>query len=234
MPSALPAQVREICVLDESDPEAIVNLVTDKVKEAIIKHSFEKPELFDKGEHELIKFLRTSNTQPSPLDNRLRLKFWTEYDRVMGQGLRSMSMANVLSGLCSKELFYGKYLQRPEKVAWLLCPPTGYMAKAEEALEFGLEQLRDILALDHVLPSGKVDTKLGELKAKIVAMLDARVKGAVVQRSMNVNVNTSNEAVAKAAQAASMEDLERQLKELRRRDRASRNVVEVQAEVEPE
>lgn len=222
VPSAL-TPAHEIAILDATNDRSIVRLVPNTVSESITQHSFEKPELFDKDEHELHKYLREQNRTPTATDNRLRLKFWTEYDRAMSRGEKAMNMVNVLAGVCSRELFYGHYLRNPHKVAWLLCPPTGYMVKAEEALEFGLEQLRDILNQPHTI-GGKVDTKLGELKAKIVMMLDTRVKGAVVQKQMNLNVNTSNESVAKAAAAGTMEDLQRQLLDLERRNRVAQNL----------
>lgn len=218
-----PAPSHEISVLDRTNERSIVNLVPPTVAEFILKHTEENPELFNKDEHELQKYLRAQDKSISPGDNRLRLKFWVEYDRAQGRGDKGINMSNVLSSICSREFFYGQYLKHPHKVAWLLCPPTGYMVKAEEALEFGLEQLRDILSLPHVV-NGKLDAKLAELKAKIVAMLDNRVKGGVVQKSMNLNVSTSNESVAQAAAASTMEDLQKQLKELERRNRKAQNL----------
>lgn len=221
--SNVPPVAQEISLLEESNERSVVNLVPPTVGKAIRDHVFEREELFNIDEKELYKILRNDSKSPSPTDNRLRLKFWDEYDRVQAHGCNSMNMSNVLSGICSREFFYHNYLQRVEKVAWLLCPPTGYMVKAEEALEFGIEQLRDLLEQPHVL-GGKVDTKLGELKAKIVMMLDTRVKGAVIQKTMNLNVNTSNQGVARAAAAGTAEDLMKQLKELDRKNRQAQNL----------
>lgn len=219
--ATLPAT--EISVSDEQNPRSVVNLVPPSVSERLKQHVFEHPELFDKDEHTLHKYLRAQERTPSPLDNRLRLKWWMEYDRVQARGEAQMNMVNVLAGLCSRELFYGHYLKNPNKCAWLLCPPTGYMVKAEEALEFGLEQLRDILDLPHV-NYGKVDTKLADLKLKIVALLDTRVQGAIVQKNVNVNLGAQAKGIDNATAAATMEDIKKQLTELRRRDKQSRNL----------
>lgn len=221
----------EISLLDPADERSVVNLVPTLVGTYIKEHSEKHPDFFGVDEHTLYKKLRDDNKQPSPLDNRLRLKFWVEYDRVQGLGLKSMTMINVLAGICSKELFYNNYLKRVEKIAWLLCPPTGYMAKAEEALEFGLEQLRDILELPHS-SFGKADVKLGELKAKIVAMLDNRVKGAVVQKNMNFNLSASGRSVEKLAAAETGEDLMKQLKELDRKNRRAQNLPDIEVKRE--
>lgn len=225
-PSVLaPSAAQESSTLDLSNPRSVVNLVPERVSRAIQDAASTNPEIFNIDEKDLYKLLKDSNHQPSPTDNRLRLKFWMEYERVQERSEKQMNISNVTAGVCSRELFYDRYLANPHKVAWLLTPPTGYAVKAEEALEFGIEQLRDILDLPHVV-GGRVDTKLGELKAKIVAMLDIRVKGAIVQRSMNLNVNTSNEQVAKAATAATSADLMRQLKELEKQNQRAKNVPE--------
>lgn len=197
-------------------------MVPTAIATALEEHMFTNPEYFDLDERELWRKLRDDSKTPTPTDNRLRLKFWVEYDRAMAHGGR-FTIGNVLASLCTGEYFYKKYLSHPGKVAWLVTPPAGYLVKAEEALEFGLEQLRDLLDQPHV-SFGKVDTKLGELKAKIVMMLDARVKGAVVQRSMNMNINTSTNTVNKELTGASMEELEKRLKELDARERRARNV----------
>lgn len=211
----------EVSTTDRSNPRSAVSLAPTQVGNAIEDAAHERPELFLLDERDLYKKLREENAQPSPTDNRLRLKFWMEYDRVQSLGLNAMGVMNFLSGVCSKEYFYKTYLHKPQKVAWMMCPPTGYLLKAEEALEFGIEQLRDILDQPHVV-NGKVDTKLGELKAKITAMLDTRVKGAPVQRNLNVNV--SEAAVAKVAQAQSAEDLMRELRDLEKRNRQAQNL----------
>lgn len=223
-PTPLPeAPQLPVSLLDKANTRSVVNIVPGRVRTAIEEAYFECEELFKMDERDLFKHLRSLEKTPSPTDNRLRLKFWVEYDRVQASGEAKMNMTAVLASVCHQEYFFGKYLGQPHKVAWLLCPPTGYMVKAEEALEFGLEQLRDILEQPHIV-AGKVDTKLGELKAKIVGMLDTRVKGAPIQKNLNLNVSTSNEAVAKAAAAETMETLDRRLKELQNRERASRNL----------
>lgn len=213
----------EVSALDNQNERSAVRLVPERIGKNILDAVFEKPEYFDKDERELHKYLRSLEMTPTPTDNRLRLKFWMEYDRAQAHGLKAMNMNNVFASVCTKEYFYTHYMTKPQKVGWLMCPPTGYMVKAEEALEFGLEQLRDILDQPHMV-GGRVDTKLGELKAKIVMMLDTRVKGAPVQRNMNLHVSTSDTQVAKAAVASTAEDLMRELKELERRNRMAQNL----------
>lgn len=225
----------ETSLFDLENERSLLRLVPPTVGQAIEDAIFTNPELFDKDERDLYKHLRNDNKQPSPTDNRLRLKFWDEYDRVQSGEHKSMCMANVLAGICHRQYFYANYLKRAEKVAWLLCPPTGYIIKAEEALEFGLEQLRDLLEQPHE-KNGRIDSRLGELKVKIVMMLDARIKGAVIQRSMNMNVNTSAKAVENAATTMSIADLNRELKSLDLKNRRAQNLplAKPDIEIDPE
>jgi hypothetical protein len=86
-----------------------------------------------------------------------------------------------------------------------------------------MEQLRDVLELDHVLKNGKIDTKLLELKAKITFALDARKNGGIIQRveqkQMNLNISTSDKKVAQAALGGTMEDMEKRIRQLEKEER---------------
>lgn len=207
---------------NRAEPRAVINLVPGALANAMLEAGKARPDLFGMDERTLWKQLRSDSKQPTATDNRLRIKFWDEYDRAQADNSR-MEVKNIFAGICVREYFYGHYLAKPEKVAWMMCAPASYEVKMEEALAFGIEQLRDILELDHVSASGRIDVKLLELKAKIVAMMDQRVKGAVVQRvenkNMNLNISTSDQTVAKKAMAGTMEQIEKRLKELDSRDR---------------
>lgn len=202
---------------------SVLDLIPTGVHTAVVTAAAKRRELFFMDESTLYKTLRSDNgTGPNPTDNRLRLKFWDEYDKAQAQTSK-MNMGNVYLGVCSAPYFYQRFLMVPEKVAWMMCVPANYAVKMEEALAFGIEQMRDILAQPHVLPNGKVDSKLAELKAKIVAMMDIRVKGATVQKieqkNMNLNVMTTDADVARRITENTMEGIEKKLKELELRDR---------------
>lgn len=233
LPTELPAP-RPVSLLETDNPAAVINLVPPSLKTAIEDAFFELEHLFHCDERELFMELKRNNRMPSATDNRVRLKFWVEYDRVCSLAGGRMNMQNVIAGVCSQELWH-KYLKNPYKVAWLMCVPTGYLIKAEEALEFGLEQLRDVLSISHVLSGDRVDHKLINTKLKIVQMLDLRVKGAPVQRSVHAHVSGA-EAKGIIAQGAgeTEESLMRQLKQLEAANRRAANlpqVKDVEAEV---
>lgn len=224
---SLPAEPGDIVLWDESNPQSVINMVKQVTQVKMKKALAEQPELFERDEQELLLTLRRNHCGPSPTDNRLRLKFWMEYDYAKENGLQQLDMSRVTSGVCSNEYFYNRYLNSTTKVAWMMCPPTSYMIKSEEALEFGIEQLRDILDQPHVYTdqSGrqKVDTQLASLKARIVATLDNRVRGAVVQKTMNVHVGTNNKDLVRAMATQSMENLTARLKALEVREKQLAN-----------
>lgn len=224
-----------VVVWDQSNPQSLLSLVSDSVRECILSARDTRPEWFDLNERELLVKLREKRLPPTPADNRIRLNFWFEYGQAIAEG-RKMNMAALYSNVMTEEAFYTRYVKRPENLAWMLTPPASYNTVIEEALQFGLEQLRDVLELPNLDSKGRVNTKLIELKARVVAMLDQRVKGAIVQRSMQVQVHATDKAAMKMATELTMEDIERRLAELHKKDRLAQpeppapdpNVIEVE------
>lgn len=216
-------------VFQRTNERSAINLVAPRIQAAFIDAQKQAPDLFEMDEGDLFKHLRSNGLAPNATDNRLRLAFWLEYDKVQQQVQKSMQMTNVFGGVCSAHFFYAKYLAVPSRIAWLLCPPVHYLIKMEEALDFGIDRLRDILSKnpdDFKKDSDK--NKFMELQTKIILMLDIRVKGAVVQRieqkSMNLNISTTDTSVARAAVDNSMEKLQRRLKELKTEERKLLNM----------
>lgn len=210
--------------------EGLGALLPPKIAKLIEDHLFEHPELFDKDEQELFRHLRKDEETPNTTDHRLRLKFWMEYDRTMGLGRNEIDLNNVYAGVCSRALFHDHYLKRPNRVAWMLCPPASYKFKTEEGLEFALEQLREILELCHTTGKGQHDHKLMALKVKIFELLDLRVKGAVMQKSVNMNFTKE---VRETAQSLTIDELEKQLKELEWRANKAKNLPQAPLDHDP-
>lgn len=208
---------------------SLLSLLPTAVADSIRSAAALRPDLFDKTEQELNKYLKQNDSyQPTAADNRLRLKFWTEYDRVQQSGGKALVVEHIIAGICYREHFYGNYLKNPLKVAWIVCMPVGYWAKSVEALEFGIEQLRDILEIPH-FAGGKLDTKLMSTKVKIVELMNTWIKGAPVQRSVAVNLHTGNELKAMTA-SMTMEDMQAKLKALEARSRAAQNLPAIPTE----
>lgn len=214
------AQLPDIMLWENANPRALVNLVPASMRTKLEDAKFTNEELFDiVDEASLYKKLVEDSHTPTATDNRIRIRFWMEYDYCQLYHTKGIDIARVIAGIVSFQFFSTKYLANARKAAWLMCPPAGYMTKANEALEFGLLQLRDILQQPHVV-GGRVDTKLGELKAKIVAMLDTRVKGAIVQKSIALNAHSSApgvaQAVAQSLAPPTMDQLQKRLDHLKR------------------
>lgn len=224
-PVKLPDEpVIERVIWDNSNPAAVVNVVTDAVKKAITDAIYTNPELFDKDEHTLWRHLRNTNHQTTAADNRMRLKFWFEYDRAATAGT-NMNMKNVFAALCTHEFFYNKYIHNPAKIAWMLCPPTSYRIKVEEALEFGLEQLREILEAPHKTDGGKIDSRLAGIKLKIVQMLDTRAKGAIVQKAVIAQMGLpGHPAIEDRITQDTLAEMRKQLENLEKRNRTAQNL----------
>lgn len=214
-------------------PRSIVALLSPAVSAQIKKIIEERPELFNRDEHDLLKLLRDMKASPNATDNRLRLSFWNEYERAQTEQLDGMRVSNIHNGICTHQYFLERYLQQPERVAWLLCPPTNYEKALDEALCFGVEQLREILALPLYDAKGKLNTALASLKERIVSRLDERKNGSIVQRSLSVAVGDGklDDELKQRLLSSSMEEIQKRLKALAKRDRlqATPDVVEVEA-----
>ncbi len=144
--------------------------------------------------------------------NRLRIAFWREYERA--QSTKTMMLlANITSGIVSYQVFKKHFESHATRMAFIITPPQDYDTVIAEMFSIGLEQMRDILVSPHVDEQGKINTRLADVKIRIVESLHSRIKGGVVQRveqkNLNVNVNKeSNQALQ------SMEDIDKRLAEL--------------------
>lgn len=208
---------------DRANDRSLVNLVPRTVAAHLEQAQASRPDLFNLDEKALKRAV-----SPSPTDNRLRLAFWMEYDRAQSTQ-KSMNITQVYSGICSRQYFEDKYLKTPERVSWLACQPHAYSLIMEEALAYGIERLREILDLPMISSSGKVDTRAAELILKTVALLDQRVKGAVVQRaevrSLNVNMNSAASSLEQKMLTGNVEEMEARLKYLEKREQEALNLM---------
>lgn len=204
-------------VWDKDDSRSVIRLAPDTIQ----RRMFEIPEeIRYMSEPELRKKIR-----PTATDNQLRISFWLEYDRVQSRNLSKMETVNIIRGIISEDYFYNAYLKNSDRLAWMLIPPKSYTVKLTDMLEVGLEQLRETLELPHI-EGGRVNTKLLELKLKITAMMDMRLNGAIAQKvqieqksmNMNLHVSRAGEEIEGLLESRNMEELDRKLADLRKRD----------------
>ena len=182
-----------IIIWDESEQFSVMNLLPEAVREKCKARRGEDPVLFEMSESELYKEMRRNKHTPSVSDNRIRLKFWMEYDECITNYNRAMNLKRIAAGTTSYEYFIIHFLKNCYRVAWMLMPPANYKSRMVEALDFGLDQMREILNLPLLDDDGKLDHKLAAMKITIFKMLDDRSNGVAIQRleskMLQINAN---------------------------------------------
>lgn len=163
-------------------------------------------DLSEEDLHELV--------HPTTIDNMLRTRIWSVYTQCLAKKKTSIRNHEIYQGICTPQTFY-TIAQNPKRFAWMLHPPPGYLERLEETLDFGLDRLRkEVMTAKLLYPNGHLDAKAAQVFMNAVEYLDARVRGAVIQRikteSVNVNVD-----VSKQASPESMEEIDKRIKELR-------------------
>lgn len=206
------------------NPRSLINLITPGIQIDFMNAYKARPELFGLEEEELDDKLRYEGVPPTKLDNALRARFWIEYDTAQAAH-RNMSVRNIIAGLCNDDDLYARILKKPHKVAWLLCRPMDYVTATEEMHMFSLRRMRKTLEQD-VVQHGKFNAKLAEAQIKIFQILDTRVKGAVIQKQMNINATIPQSGISTGKNAVEQkEELERRLLELERAAEKARNKI---------
>jgi hypothetical protein len=190
-----------------AEERALINLLPPGPQASVLKAYKERPELFGLTERELLKILDVEERGPGPTANALRMKFWVEYDEAQAEH-RNMKPVRIYAGICEPPVFY-RLMQDPQKCAWILTRPASYEASIAEMHQFALSRLRKILEIET-----KQDSKMGKLQLEIFATLDNRLKGSVVQKTMNVHATLPNKSAL--PEGAKKEELERRLAELER------------------
>lgn len=208
----------EYAIWDVENPQSVINLVPESVYSIFMEAKNQFPKLFGLDEKELANSLGKADLKPSATERRLRAAFWLEYDSAIANH-RKININAVYGNVCTYEIFYSLYRRAPSRVAWLLCPPTKYQVLVESSLALGLEAMDEILELPIIDAKGRVNVKLGELKAKITAMLDQRVKGGITQRleqkTLNLNVHGTQKQIA----AMDVDEMEKRIRELERKEK---------------
>lgn len=219
----LPAALNEDRdVPDVSDPwnrmdeRSLINLLTPALQAAAIQAQQARPELFGLSEKDLDKALRWEDKNPCGTDNALRMRFWQEYGEAQATG-RKMRVHVIPAGICNPDYFFSKVMKKPEKMAWILNQPASYETSTEEMHLFALAKMRKMLE-EEVAPHGKFNAKVAEAQIKIFQILDTRVRGAVVQKTLNVHSTVPAKGSAQRGQSLieKKQEIEQRLAELER------------------
>lgn len=205
--------VQEIIFWEDGNPKCVVNMVSDRLRELMRQLP---PSLLSQDEKEMRR-----KVQPGWTVEQLRLSFWDEYFAAVDHDDHKMQMSSVFGRICGKEHFY-ELVKDPLILGFIACPPSDYVYKMRTLLDMGLERFQQILKMDLMLPNGVPNTKLISEITKIVALIDNRVKGAVVQKiaidqtSKNLNVNVNQYEPPKSSEQIEDElaQIEREMKTL--------------------
>lgn len=166
---------------DADDPMCVINLVSNKLREAIIA----LPQFW----YEMTEFDLKRKCDPNEFDKALRESFWIEYFLACDNS-RQMRMDSVYGRFMNRVNFYVR-VDDPRKLAWIIRPPIEYTYKMKSLLDTALMRIEEVLEK----PIDSSNPREVANLIKITELLDNRVKGAVMQRlqieSRSVNVNTT-------------------------------------------
>lgn len=163
----------QIPVFDPHDEFSILNLVSDRIKEAILKIP---PELLELTEGEL-----RQKCKPTQLEFSLRVSFWSEFEKIFAMANRKKIVTReVYRGICSEGHFF-RLLADTTKVAWLVRPMETYEKQIDAIALRMTDKLWAIADMDLVDDKGKISTKRADLFLRVYKEVVARKKGSNVR-----------------------------------------------------
>lgn len=175
--------------VDLNDPTArsALSLLPPEERFIVESHLKSNPYLFKLSERALTHQIDKFGYDLSSTENLLRNKFWLEYDHVTTAGFKEIRLSEVVRGVCSFKFFRETFLSNQYLVAYLMLPPINFKVKQEETLLFGLDKLRAILDLPIKKPNGDVDMQVLKAQMGVYQILERRVQGEVVQKTLNAH-----------------------------------------------
>lgn len=167
---------KPITIIDDSDPDSIVNLISPTLKKKVIELYTKHPEYLDMSEFELRVVC-----QPNEKTETIRILFWEEYHRAMRSGTK-MRVSNIYHGAVSVGNFYTQVFNVPERLAWILCPVQEHMVTLKIGMDAAKENITKILKMKIFDEQGQLLSKEAQVFLKTYEMVTNRVLGSVVQR----------------------------------------------------
>ena len=239
VPTASVQPDEEVSNFDKSDPRSLFNLLPRFLQDRLEQIP---AEFFEFTEDQIRQQL-FGNEAPDQTTNRLRVAFWEEYDRVQRYKENILKFQRICEGVCTPAYFMKKVVPDDKKLVWLLHQPSDYNITLHEIHELGLRQLRNVLCLPILDERGRPNTRLIEVQNKIFQHIDMRLKGGIVQRTdqrnLNINGQLTPEQTAAAAASIpppkedSMAEIELRLAALKQRSTLLEAPSVIQAVLEP-
>jgi hypothetical protein len=157
-----------------------------KIREMVLRLEKEHPELMHLDE---VSFREKHKQDITLITQRVRISLWQEYEMAHLNN-RMMRARQMYAGVCSETAFY-HLINNPVRLAFILTAPSDYIVTLKEAHDAGLSKLRELFTAKVVDEEGYMNPKAAEIMIKAFAILDARLKGAVIQR-VDQRVLTAN------------------------------------------
>lgn len=230
----------ELAVLQDANPRSITNLLPNWLMR-LFKQNRHK-QFFSMPDDELTQLIARDYSDNQTL-KRLRAALWDEYDRVQRFKEDKLDIDRIMAGNCTVVAFRDMCHEMP-LLAFFLRPPASYEMLLKELLALGLESQRQVLLMSPTLPNGQPNTRLIDCQTKIVQHIDQRLKGAIVQRTENKNINVEVSPNSPAGQALTapapqtLEEIEARIQQARqqsaRLSAPQRVVVDLMANLSPE
>lgn len=192
----LPLDGVDIDYKNQDNARSIVNLVPSWLSEKI---KVIPDEILAMSENELIEKGKITSTE-----RRLKTAWWFEFTKSLHRQLL-MKVNEAVTGVMPLDHFKKNFCTNSYKLAYLITPPVNYKHEMVDLLQVGMIQMREMLMMDNYDSKGDVNTRLLEVKFKIVKDIIDRVHGQVIQRvemkSQNINMNVNRNEVEESAQS---------------------------------
>lgn len=200
-----------------SNPRSLINLVPTFLRDQLrgLSHSY-----LSLSERELEERLFQGEL-PDGTSASIKLQFWDEYDTVQRHNEPCMQITRILAGI-GTVAWFKRFIADELRLAWLIRLPSGYDIGLRDIHALSLRRMREAMQLNACKDPDKPNVKLMEVQFKIAQHVDMRLKGAVIQRveqrNLNMNVNAdANKPLEAAVVPQTMAEIEMKLAEARQK-----------------
>lgn len=163
-------------------------------------------------EKKIIRHAYTDNRVP-PMERRIRLSFWAEYDRCVVRGIR-MEEKRILAGICSPYFFNEHYCPHNKIIQLITTEPYEQKKSMIYVHHLCVSEMEKMIS-EETDTNSKNGPSMWANKIRVFEWLDQRINGPLPQHIVSKNVNVNVEATApQSTLPQSPEELDARLKEL--------------------
>lgn len=144
-----------------------------------------------------------TQARPSKAEERLRLSFWSEYDRVIHRPKPEMNLTNVYGGVLEEQAFKELVTESKFKLAYILSPPPSLNLVLDEVIHAGYEEMKTIMREPLIDEKGVFNVKLAELKNKILTTALVKRHG----KTTNINIKSQNLHAVQSVEPTPVQDV---------------------------